>query len=204
MRGPSAFFFEVLLPGLVVSLFAFYIFKGIRKGWRGSRDSAEPQPAGTRRDLGKIISLSAFVMSIVLATAATSLRAQFWRLQSQDVLQIEIGTRSFTDASSIKMIVQDLNTSEWYTVNHGGWGDESSMVLTMKSGDRWYMQVGYHFTEHGAVIRRSSAQQGRGWNYGQVFSVTLPGTLEKLGVPLSHCDIAHGNPCVVSSAPSKY
>jgi len=199
MRGFSGFLFEAVFPGLVALLFAFGIFVAIRKSWRERHEWAERPPAGTRNVFKEILSLLAFLLFIAVMIAGACSRFQFhyelWRLRTRDVQQIDIGTHRFSDAPSIQMVVQDLNSSEWYSVNHGGWGDETSVVLTMRSGAQWYMQVGYHFTQLGAVIRRSGGRQGSGWNYGEVFSATLPGTLEKLGMPLSHCDTAHGHPC---------
>lgn len=199
MRGLSGFIFEALLPGLVAGLFAFGIFVAIRKSWRQRHEWAERPPARARDVCQEILSLAAFllIIAVMLAVACSrfQLHYELWTLQSQNVQQIQIGNHTFTDESSIDMVVRVLKSSEWYSVNHGGWGDETPMVITMRSGPRWYMQVGYHFTHHGAVIGRSSAPRGSGWNYGQVFSVLLPVTLEKLGVPLSHCDTAHGHPC---------
>lgn len=89
-----------------------------------------------------------------------------------------------------------LKANEWYSVNHGGWGDETALVFKLRSGTEWQMRAGYHFVHHGAVVLRSSRPDGTGWALGQVFSLALPGTLEQLGVPLSRCDTRHGHPCL--------
>ena len=203
MRGFSGVLFEAVFPGLIALLFAYGIFVAIRKSWSERYEWAEGPPARTRNVLKEILSLAALLLFIALMLAVACSRFQLhyelWALRSQDIQRIDIGTHQFSDPASIQMVVQDLKSSEWYSVNHGGWGDETPMALTMKSGAQWYMQVGYHFTQHGAVIRRSGGRQGSGWNYGEVFSATLPRTLEKLGVPLSHCDTAHGHPCLAQA-----
>ncbi len=199
MRGFSGFLFEAVFPGLVALFFAFGIFIAVRKSWRERHEWAERPPARTRNVLKEILSLIAFLLFIAVMLAGACSRLQFhyglWTLRAEEVQRIDIGTHRFSDSSSIHAVVQGLKSTEWYSVNHGGWGDETTMVLTMKSGAQWYMQVGYHFRQHGAVIRRSGGRQGSGWNYGEVFSATFPDTLEKLGVPLSHCDTVHGHPC---------
>jgi len=199
MRGFSGFLFEALFPALVTLLFALGIFVAIRRSWRNRHEWAERPPARARDVFKEILGLTAFLLFIAVMLTVAYSRFQFHHglrgLRAEDVQEIDIETHRFSDPPSIQMVVQDLNSSEWYSVNHGGWGDESSAVLTMRSGAQWYLQVGYHFTQHGAVVRRSGGRKGTGWNYGEVFSVALPGTLEKLGVPLSHCDTAHGHPC---------
>lgn len=207
MRGISGFVFEALLPVLFAALFASGILVSFLKSCREGYQRVERPRARMTEVVRGIVSLVALLMFITLLLAATYSRFQLhyelWRLRSQDVQQIEIGNHRFSDGSSIEMIVKDLQSGEWYSVNHGGWGDETSMVLTMRSGTQWYMQAGYHLTQHGAVIRRSGGRRGSGWNFGQVFSVTLPETLEKLGVPLSRCDTVHGHPCATPPTPPK-
>ncbi len=142
-------------------------------------------------------------IALMLTVSYSRFRLHYglWTLKTQDVQEMKVGTRQFTDPTSIEKVVHDLKSSEWYSVTHGGWGDETAMVLTMRSGDVWQMQVGYHLTQHGAVILRSSEPGGRGWHLGELFSATLPQTLDKLGAPLSRCDMAHGHPCTAQTSP---
>ena len=196
--------FEALLPCLFALFFASGIFVGIRRAWRNRHQRDEKGPTKGLNVFQEVASVAPVLLFVSVMCAAVYSRFQLhyelWRLRPQDVQQIEIGTHRFTDKGSIEMVVRDLRSGEWYSVNHGGWGDETSIVLTTRSGMQWYMQAGYHFAQRGAVIRRSSGRQGTGWNYGQVFSAALPGTLEKLGVPLSHCDTVHGHPCPAHQA----
>ncbi|HEY2117402.1 MAG TPA: hypothetical protein VGJ51_20035 [Candidatus Angelobacter sp.] len=142
-------------------------------------------------------------MSMMMFVVYRGLRIHYdlWALQSKQVEAVSVGGHLFTDRSSIAQIVTALKASEWYSVNHGGWGDETTIVLKMVSGEEWEMRTGYHFTQNGAVVLRSSGPGGSGWQLGQVFSPALPNVLEQLGVPLSHCDTAHGHPCKSSQEP---
>lgn len=207
MRGLGGFLLEGLFPGLIAILFAFGIFVAVRKSWRERHQWAERPPARTRNVLKEIITLVAFVMFITVMLGISYSRFRFhyelWVLRAQDVQEIRIGNSHVTDRSSIELVVHDLKRSEWYAVKQGGWGDETDLMLITTSGDQWQMQVGYHFTQHGAVILRSSEPHGGGWAMGQVFSQTLPQTLEKLGAPLSLCDTVHGHPCEAKPASPK-
>jgi hypothetical protein len=138
MRGFSGFLFEAVFPGLIALLLAFGIFVAIRKSWRERHEWAERPPARTKGVFQEILSLVAFLLfiAVMLAGACSRFRYHYelWTLRSSDIQQIKIGTHRFSDPASIQMVVQDLKSSEWYSVNHGGWGDETSIVLTMKSG----------------------------------------------------------------------
>jgi hypothetical protein len=134
---------------------------------------------------------------LMLGVTYTHLRIHYdlWALQSENVREIQIGEQRFGDQASIIRIVNALKSSEWYSINHGGWGDETAMIVRFTSGTEWQMRAGYHFIQHGAVILRSSGPHGSGWALGEVFSTALPEALDQLRVPLSHCDTAHGHPC---------
>jgi hypothetical protein len=197
MRGFSGFVL-VMLPGLFASLLGFGALVGIRKAWRDPH-LAEPSQARTI-DIGKGLLASIAVLTwiaLILSVSYAHLRIHYdlWALQVDDVHEIQVGEQHFLDRASKSLIVKALKSSEWYSVNHGGWGDETPIVFRMASGAEWQMRAGYHFAQHGAVVLRSSGPHGRGWELGEVFSLALPRTLEQLGVPLSHCDTAHGHPC---------
>jgi len=200
MRGFAGFVLDVLFPGLFASLLGFGVLANIRRA-RRKRDLAAGRPPQASTDVfGTIVFVMIFLV-LPLSVTYVHLRIHYdlWALQPADVQEIKVGERSFIDRTSISQIVGALKTSEWYSVNHGGWGDETPMVVRLRSGTAWQMRVGYHFTHHGAVVLRSSEPLGRGWALGQVFSLTLPETLERLGVPLSLCDTAHGRPCLPGS-----
>lgn len=195
--------FAVLLPGLAASVVGFGITVGIRKSWQERHQWAErPQPRTI--DIAKeLVTLFGVLIWLMLLLEATyvHLRIHYdlWALQPDDVQEIKVGEQRFTDQASIGQIVDALKSSEWYSVNHGGWGDETPIFLRMASGTQWHLRAGYHFAQHGAVVLRSSQPHGGGWALGEVFSLALPKTLEQLGVPLSRCDTAHGHPCVPST-----
>jgi hypothetical protein len=155
--------FEALLPCLFAVFFLCGMFVGIRKDWRNRRQWAENPPARSRDAFQEVVSIAAVLLfvSVVFAAVYSRFRLHYelWRLRSQDVQQIDVRSHRFSDASSIELIAHDLKSGEWYSVNHGGWGDETSIVITMRSGAQWYMQAGYHFAQNGAVIRRSSGRQ---------------------------------------------
>jgi hypothetical protein len=199
MRGFSGFMFEVLLPALFVSLFGFSFFATIRKARREhSRGVELPRPRTIASGKGPIGAVAVLIwVVLMLGVTYTHLRIHYdlWALRSEHVREIQIGEQRFRDQASIIRIVNALKSSEWYSINHGGWGDETAMIVRFASGTEWQMRAGYHFTQHGAVILRSSSPHGSGWALGEVFSTALPEALDQLGVPLSHCDTAHGHPC---------
>jgi hypothetical protein len=204
MRGFAGFALDVLLPGLFAVCFGSGMLAMIR---RFRRDLASRQERRRSSILSEsasvvwtILGISVFVlvllvMPLTVAYANMRIHYDLWELRPLDVHEIQVGARHFTDSASISTIVAALKSSEWYSVNHGGWGDETPIIVKFESGTQWHMRAGYHFTQHGAVVLRSSAPHGSGWALGQVFSTTLPQILEQLGVPLSRCDTAHGYPC---------
>jgi len=199
MRGFSGFLFEVLLPALFASLFGFSVFVAIRKARRERSPAVElPRPRTIASGKGLIGAMAVLIwVVLMLGVTYTRLRIHYdlWALQSENVREIQIGEQRFGDQASIIRIVNALKSSEWYSINHGGWGDETAMIVRFTSGTGWQMRAGYHFTQHGAVILRSSGPHGSGWALGEVFSTALPEALDQLRVPLSHCDTAHGHPC---------
>lgn len=205
MRGFAGFLFDVLLPALFLGLFGFAIAVGIRMAWRRRHQWPEGFQLSTVPALKKLFPLAAVFIWTIMMTFVVyrGLRIHYdlWALQSKNVEAVSVGGHQFRDRSSIAQIVTALKASEWYSVNHGGWGDETAIILKMASGEEWQMTAGYHFAQHGAVILRSTRPGGSGWQLGQVFSPALPNVLEQLGVPLSHCDTAHGHPCGNSQEP---
>lgn len=199
MRGFAGFLLEVLLPALFLGFFGFAIVAGVGMDWRRRHPWPEGVQPSSVPALKKLLKFAAvFVwMSMLMFVVYRGLRIHYdlWALQSNNVVAVSVGGHQFTDRSSITQIVTALKASEWYSVNHGGWGDETAIILKMESGEEWEMRAGYHFTQHGAVLLRSSGPAGSGWQLGQVFSPALPNVLEQLGAPLSHCDTAHGRPC---------
>lgn len=205
MRGFEGFLFDVLLPALFIGLFGFAIAVEICMDWHRRHQWSEGSQPSTVLALKKLFQWAAVFVWIILMMFVVyrGLRIHYdlWALQSQNVEAISVGGHQFTDRSSIAQIVTALKASEWYSVNHGGWGDETPIILKMRSGKEWQIRAGYHFAQHGAVVLRSTGPSGGGWQLGQVFSPALPNVLEQLGVPLSRCATAYGHPCRSSSEP---
>ncbi|HEV8493967.1 MAG TPA: hypothetical protein VGR76_16935 [Candidatus Angelobacter sp.] len=199
MRGFAGFLFDVLLPALFLGLFGLAIAVVVRADRRRRHlwpESFQPSSVPALRKLFKLAAVSAWtIIMIFVVYRGLRIHYDLWALQPKNVEAVYVGGHQFTDRSSIAQIVTALKASEWYSVNHGGWGDETPVIVKMGSGEEWQMMAGYHFAQHGAVILRSSGPGGSGLQLGQVFSPVLPNVLEQLGVPLSHCDTAHGRLC---------
>jgi len=202
MRGFEGFVFSVALPALFVGIFSFAISGEIRRYWRnrGQCIGTSQEPLLVRSLL--IWAFVSFWISLMAFVVYRGLRIHYdlWAVQASNVREVIVGERHFTDRSSITQIMDALKSSEWYSVNHGGWGDETAVVVRLASGTEWRMRAGYHFAQHGAVVIRSSQPSGKGWELGEVFSPALPAVLEELGVPLSRCDTVHGHPCTGSQS----
>lgn len=202
MRGFEGLLFSVALPALFVGIFSFAISDEIRKHWRkrGQYIGSGQDPLPIRKlFIWAFVSVWISLMSFVVYRGLR-IHYDLWALQTSHVREVIVGQRHFTDRPSVTQIIDALKSSEWYSVNHGGWGDETTVVLIMASGTEWRMRAGYHFAQHGAVVIRSSQPNGRGWELGEVFSPALPAVLEELGAPLSRCDKIHGIPCGQSQA----
>jgi hypothetical protein len=199
MRGFAGFLFEALLPALFLGFFGVAIAAVVLIDRRRRNLWPEGFQPSTVPALKKLFTLAAVsvwaVLMIFVVYRGLRIHYDLWALQPKNVEAVYVGGHQFTDRSSIAQIVTALKASEWYSVNHGGWGDETPIIVKMGSGEEWQMMAGYHFAQHGAVILRSSGPSGSGLQLGQVFSPVLPNVLEELGVPLSHCDTAHGRPC---------
>jgi hypothetical protein len=202
MRGFEGFSFAVLLPALFASVLAFVIGHDIREAWRKRHRWAEaplPSDFSAIKEVFKLAALSLWIILMLFVVyREMSFHYDLRSLQPKNIVEISVGEHHFTDQFSITQIVDALKSSEWYSSNHGGWGDETPIVLRTTSGNVWQMMVGYHFAQHGAVVIKSSQSNGRGWNLGEAFSPALPEVLEQLATPLSNCDIAHGHPCQIS------
>lgn len=202
MRGFSAILLEIIFPLVVAVFFIAAIVVSI------TRRRSKPTPVHATN--GAIAKAKSVFITVFIALWCTLLVAhiggkawfkyQLTHLRPGDVHEIDVGTRRFTERDQIARIVADLNGCQWYAVNHGGWGDTTPLVVITRSGEHWWMQAGYHFTQKGAVLTRSSSSNGVGWNLGEMFSDRLPATLTSLGVPLSMCDTAHDHPCSTPSA----
>lgn len=199
MRGFAGFLFDVLLPALFLGFFSLAIAAVVRMDGRRPNlwpEGLQPSKVPALKKLFKLAAVSAWtIMMIFVVYRGLRIHYDLWALQSKNVETVYVGGHQFTDRSSIDQIVTALKASEWYSVNHGGWGDETPIIVKMESGEEWQMMAGYHFAQHGAVILRSTGPGGSGLQLGQVFSPVLSNVLEQLGVPLSHCDTAHGRPC---------
>lgn len=199
MRGFEAILLDIIIPALIVLLLVSAVAYG---AWAPSaRRSKFSQSLGTgplRHVKGAL-----FIVVMVLFAggflATTMSKAMFLyhlnHLASRDVAEIDVGSHRFKDEASIAPIVSALNRCEWYSVSHGGWGDETPIILKTSTGDYWWMRAGYHFAQHGTVLIRSSAPNGAGLNQGELFCTSLSDTLSALQAPLSVCDTAHGYPC---------
>src|SRR5215831_2945721 len=205
MRGFAGFLFDVLLPALFLSFFGVAIAAVVRVDRRRRNllpEGFQPLIVPTHKRFFTLAAVSAWmIVMIFVVYRGVRIHYDLWALQPKNVEAIYVGGHEFTDRSSIAQIVTALKASEWYSVNHGGWGDETRIVVKMGSGEEWQMVAGYHFAQHGAVILRSTGSGGSGLQLGQVFSPVLPSVLEQLGVPLSHCDTAHGRPCGLLQQP---
>jgi len=205
MRGFAGFLFDVLLPALFLSFFGFAIAGVVRVDRRQRQlwpEGFQPSTAPALKKLFKLAVVSAWTITMIFVVyRGLRIHYDLWALQPKNVEAVYVGGHQFTDRSSIAQIVIALKASEWYSVNHGGWGDETPILVKMASGEEWHMTAGYHFAQHGAVILRSTGRGGNGLQLGQVFSSTLPNVLEQLGAPLWHCDTAHDRPCSTSQEP---
>lgn len=205
MRGFGGFLLDTLLPAVFVGLFGFATAVEICIDWHRRHQWSEGSQRSTVPALKNLVEWAAMFVWMTLMTFVVyrGLRIHYdlWALQSQNVEAINVGGHQFTDRSSVTQIVTALKASEWYSVNHGGWGDETPIILKMRSGNEWQVRAGYHFAQHGAVVLRSTGANGGGWDLGQVFSPALPNVLEQLGVPLSHCATDYGHPCRSSPQP---
>ena len=205
MRGFAGFLLDVLLPALFLGFFSLAIAVGVRMDLRRRHlwpGGLQPSTVPALKKLFIWGAVSAWtIVMIFVVYRGLRIHYDLWALQPKNVEAVYVGGHQFTDLSSIAQIVTALKASEWYSVNHGGWGDETPIIVKMASGDEWQMMAGYHFAQHGAVILRSSGPGGSGLQLGQVFSPGLANVLEQLGAPLSHCDTAHGRPCRASQEP---
>lgn len=204
MRGFAGFLFDVLLPALFLGFFGL-AFAMVRMDYRRRNlwpEGFQPSTVPALKKLFKLAAVSAWtIIMIFVVYRGLRIHYDLWALQPKNVEAVYVGGHRFTDQSSIAQIVTALKASEWYSVNHGGWGDETPIIVKMASGEEWQMMAGYHFAQHGAVILRSTGPGGSGLRLGQVFAPVLPNVLEQLGVPLSHCDTAHGRPCSAMQQP---
>src|SRR5690348_11674855 len=123
MRSFAGFYFDVLLPALLLSFFGFAIGVGIPRDFRrqfqwpeGFHPSRVPLPRPIRRfTLGMVFFCT--IMTIFVVYRGVGIHYDLWKLESRNIESISVGKRQFTDQSSIAQIVAALKASEWYAVN---------------------------------------------------------------------------------------
>ena len=205
MRGFWGMVLE-LVPGAI----ALALLTAVVMAWWRARRT-QPKPQVVRKDklsIGGTATLVFVALWILMGASygyhVLRFHYELWRLQSDEVVSMQIGHQRFLDRAAIADVVNDLKASEWYSVSHGGWGDEVPLVLNMRAGETWRMRVGYHFTQQGAVVQRLNIDPGTKHRmivtWGYVFSDRLPNTFQRIGIPLPLCDTAHGRPCSPTSA----
>jgi hypothetical protein len=194
MRGFAGFLFEVLLPALFLGFFGVAIVAVVLIDRRRRNLWPEGFQPSTVPALKKLLKLAAVfvwaIMMIFVVYRGLRIHYDLWALQAKNVEAVYVGGHQFTDRSSITQIVSALKTSEWYSVNHGGWGDETPIIVKMGSGEEWKMMAGYHFAQHGAVILRSSGPNGSGlqiWTSVLACSAQCSGAIGRAAFALRYC-----------------
>jgi hypothetical protein len=186
MYGAKAFLIAVMF---VVCSFALMF--GLRDFWK-NRDQ---RPSG----LGWRLLYTAFFLFWFSGVCShfyekAHFHYQLSKLSPQEISSIRIGRHEFRDPEVVKEVVDALNRSRWFEVNHGGWGDSIPLTLEKRSGGEMVLDVAEYFQKPGAIIGPANAK-GLGYSKTEAISVDLPQVLEGNGVKLPHCDTAHDNPC---------
>ena len=171
MIGVSSFLLELAFPTFLSVMFVLVLTEAVKKrDWRGGAGAL-----------------------IVLAVAALVGSRFYYQVQSrrvlqslraEDVRQVRVGKQRIRRPEEIARVVDSLNRIEWFSANHGGWGERQWLIVDLKSGERRSFIVAKYHREEGAVISFGRPAGGGGFHDGYAFSRALPATLEEIGVPL--------------------
>src|SRR5262249_3338755 len=95
------------------------------------------------------------------------------RLRYEAVQSVQVGNNIISDRADVSNVVSALNHAKWFAPNHGGWGDEVSFTIHLKSGRHLYYHIAEYRRQPGAVLismsNYGSGRHGMNWSNGQVF-----------------------------------
>jgi hypothetical protein len=97
---------------------------------------------------------------------------------------IRIGNRVLTSEQDIEAICSVLRETEWFEVQHGGWGEELPMTVRTGKGHEYRYRIGYYKVHHDAVILHRVGGD-KTYLLGEVgFNSQLPGLLSRMDISL--------------------
>jgi hypothetical protein len=186
MHGISAFL--IFIGFLLVAAALAYTIWSLWKNRRTEQIS-----------FSKLVFVTLFVGLWFSAISLTYVRkvnslSKLRNLSPSATYSVQIGRHEFKDAQSIEAILQALERTQWFEVNHGGWGDSVRLTIKRRDGNDLVLEVAQYFRERGAIVRITNPR-GQGLGTGELFSPELPDVLERLGVRLPQCDTPRGKPC---------
>ena len=103
-------------------------------------------------------------------------------LSAQKIESIKVGNKKITSPEEMALVVAELNKTEWFSSNHGGWAREIPLLIKHKSGEENEFSVAlYRREEGGAIIRfQRNGFFGSRASDGYAYSANLPETLKKI------------------------
>ena len=136
---------------------------------------------------GTAILLVLIALPLVLGWSfAREAREHFFLISitPEQVESFTIGTQQVTKPGEVSVLVQALQTSEWFSSHHDGWARPVDFRIKLKGGQERFFRVAAYLRAPGAVIDLGSSDIRHGPHPGYAFSKSLPGALTEIGITL--------------------
>ena len=171
MSGLSSMLLELAFPAFFAVMFAAMLVEAVRKRNGGAA-------------MGAVILLAVGTLVGTRFYYQVQNRRTLQSLRMEDVRRVRVGKQRITDPGQIEAVVEALNRIEWFSANHGGWGERQWLVLDLKDGGQRAFIVANYQREEGAVIHFGRPARGGGFHDGYAFSRSLPAVLQEASAPL--------------------
>ena len=105
-------------------------------------------------------------------------------LSPEAVGSVRLDRSRATDPEQVRALVGSLNRCEWFSANHGGWGEERWLTLELQSGEKRHFRIAEYRRKPGVVIAFMRESPAGYFHDGYAFSPDLHEKLRAAGLPL--------------------
>jgi hypothetical protein len=171
MIGIPSLLLELALPTFFAVMLVAVLVEAVRKRSGGAA-------------MGSAIVLAVAVLVGSRFYYQVQSRRVLQSLRADDVRQVRLGEQRIRRPEQIAAVVEALNRIDWFSSNHGGWGERQWLLVDLKSSGRLAFLVAKYHRQEGAIIHFGRPAGGGGFHDGYAFSASLPAVLEQAGAPL--------------------
>ncbi|HEY6248717.1 MAG TPA: hypothetical protein VI685_02085 [Candidatus Angelobacter sp.] len=169
------------MPGklaLAIEIFALVLFV-LFVAWSVKGIHSQKALLRQRHFYSAIIFCAVTLLMAIRTFEEIKLHLFLYNLTTSSVARISVGEREIDRREDLAVVIPSLNDVDWFLVNHGGWGEEVPLKITLKNGKVQIFSVGRYRRQEGAVL-----DFGQHGGFGSGFCRQLPSALNKIGIQL--------------------